>query len=508
MKFRRALVSVADKTGVVDLCCQLAPQVGEFVASSGTAALLTEAGLRVLEVGELGSMPEMLGGRVKTLQPQIHGGILALRNSDHLAQLEAHDIQPIDLVIVNLYPFEETVGKPSVTEEEAIENVDIGGVALMRAAAKNHAFVSVLVDPVDYSEFALASIGGAVDLSMRRKLACKAFARTAAYDQAILQYLQDSKGGSPDLPKTINLNLELKEASRYGENPHQKGGIYSLVEEDLPFEQLHGKSMSFNNWLDLDSAWQVNQGYLRPTVAIVKHGNPCGVASGYSLATAYERALASDPVSAFGSVISCNAVVNEKAASLLAKLFVEVLVAPEYDSAALGLLSKKKNIRLLRPNSLAPSPLRVRGIRGGYLVQEWDNAGPDLQTENWTCVTDLQPSSEQLESLTFAWRVSRFVKSNAIVFAQGEATVGIGAGQMSRLDSVHIAAAKAGERAQGAAMASDAFFPFPDGIEKAAAAGITTVVQPGGSMRDKAVIEAANSMGLCMMFTGHRHFLH
>ncbi len=508
MKFKRVLVSVADKTGVVDLCRQLEPHVGEFVASSGTAAILTEAGLDVLEVGELGTMPEMLDGRVKTLQPQIHGGILALRNKDHLAQLEAHGIQPIDLVIVNLYPFEETVGRPGVTEEEAIENVDIGGVALMRAAAKNHAYVSVLVDPADYSEFAQASIGSAVDLHMRRKLAYKAFARTAAYDRAILQYLQDSKGGSPDLPKTINLNLELKEPSRYGENPHQKGGIYSLAGTELPFEQLHGKAMSFNNWLDLDGAWQVNQEYLKPTVAIVKHGNPCGVASGLSLATAYEKAIASDSVSAFGSVISCNVVVDEKTASLLAKLFVEVLVAPNYDSAAFELLSKKKNIRLLRPKSLVPSPWRVRGIRGGYLVQGWDDAGPDLQTENWTTVTDLQPSLEQLESLSFAWQVARFVKSNAIVFAQGEATVGIGAGQMSRLDSVHIAASKAGERAQGAAMASDAFFPFPDGIEKAAAAGITTVVQPGGSMGDKAVIEAANKLGLCMMFTGHRHFLH
>jgi len=508
MKYQRVLVSVADKTGVAELCRRLAPQVGEFVASSGTATLLAEAGLPVREVGELGTLPEMLGGRVKTLQPQIHGGILAQRNRDHLAQLAAHGISPIDLVIVNLYPFAETVANPGATFEEAIENIDIGGVALIRAAAKNHAHVAVLVDPSDYDEFARASIGDAVDAVLRRKLACKAFALTTAYDQAILGYLQNLDPDPASLPETLDLTLELKEAARYGENPHQQGGIYGMSGADLPFVQLQGKAMSFNNWLDLDAAWQANQGFAKPTVAIVKHGNPCGMASGTTLAAAYEAALASDPVSAFGSVISCNHAVDAETASLLSQLFVEVLAAPAYDPAARALLAKKKNVRLLQPKPVATSPWRVRSIWGGYLVQARDASSPDLDSDTWTCVTAVRPSPDQVQSMVFAWQVAKYVKSNAIVFARGEATVGIGAGQMSRLDSVHMAAIKAGARAQNAVMASDAFFPFPDGIETAAAAGIKAVVQPGGSLRDKAVIEAADRLGLCMLFTGHRHFLH
>ena len=508
MKYQRALVSVADKTGVVEFCRRLAPQVGEFVASSGTAAILAKAGLPVLEVSELGTLPEMLGGRVKTLQPQIHGGILAQRTDDHLTQLATHGIRPIDLVIVNLYPFAETVAKPEVAFEEAIENIDIGGVALIRAAAKNHAYVSVLVDPADYEVFARASAVNGIDMALRQQLACKAFALTAHYDQAIRNYLQSLDHDPACLPATVSVNLELKEASRYGENPHQQGGIYGKAGADLPFDQLHGKAMSFNNWLDLDGAWQVNQGFAKPTVAIIKHGNPCGMASGTTLAAAYEAALASDPVSAFGSVISCNQSVDEETASLMSRLFVEVLVAPDYDPAALPLLTKKRNVRLLQPKPVEISPWRMRSIWGGYLVQERDVDSPDLDSDTWTCVTQRQPSPDQVQSLAFAWRVARHVKSNAIVFAQGEATVGIGAGQMSRLDAVHMAAVKAGERSRNAAMASDAFFPFPDGLEMAAEAGIQAVVQPGGSMRDKSVIEAANRLGLCMMFTGHRHFLH
>ena len=508
MKYQRVLVSVANKTGVVELCRQLAPNVGGFIASSGTASLLKEAGLSVLEVGDLGTLPEMLGGRVKTLQPQIHGGILAQRNDDHLAQLAAHDIQPIDLVIVNLYPFKETIAKPCVTWEQAVENIDIGGVALARAAAKNHFHVSVLVDPKDYVEFAKASALNAVDVNMRRKLACKAFALTAAYDSAIVSYMQRLEPNVTGLPEEINLHLELKEASRYGENPHQKGGIYGEAGTNLPFDQLHGKAMSFNNWLDLDGAWQMNRGFGKPTAAIVKHGNPCGIASGPTLAKAFESALASDTVSAFGSVISLNQPVDKETASLLAKLFFEVLAAPDYDADSMSMLVRKKNVRLLKPISTLANSWRMRSIGGGYLIEEQDKASPDLNCDSWKCVTEIQPTDNQLESLAFAWKVSKFVKSNAIVFAQGEATVGIGAGQMSRLDSVHIAAFKAGKRAQNAVMASDAFFPFPDGIEKAAAAGVKAIVQPGGSIQDKAVISAANELGLSMMFTGQRHFLH
>ncbi len=508
MKYRRALVSVADKTGVAELCHRLAPQVGEFVASSGTATMLAQSGIPVLKVDELGTLPEMLGGRVKTLQPQIHGGILAHRNDDHLTQLAVHGIKPIDLVIVNLYPFGTVVAKSDATWEEAIENIDIGGVALMRAAAKNHAYVSVLVDPKDYAEFMRANAEDKVDLALRRKLACKAFALTATYDQAIFSYLRSREQAAAGLPETIMLNLELREASRYGENPHQQGGVYSQTGADLPFVQLHGKAMSFNNWLDLDGAWQVIQGFAKPTVAIVKHGNPCGMASGDTLAEAYEAALASDPVSAFGSAVSCNQTVDADTAALLSQLFVEVLVAPDYDPIAFSLLAKRKNIRLLQPQPVEVGPWRVRGVEGGYLVQERDDNSPDLDSDTWICVTAVQPSADQMQSLAFAWRVVKHVKSNAIVFVQGEATVGIGAGQMSRLDSVHMAAVKAGERARNAAMASDAFFPFPDGIEMAAAAGIKAIVQPGGSLRDKAVIETANRLDLCMMFTGHRHFLH
>ncbi len=508
MKYQRVLVSVANKTGVVELCRRLAPQVDEFVASSGTAVLLAQAGLPVLEAGTLGSLPEMLGGRVKTLQPQIHGGILAQRSADHLAQLDEHGLRPIDLVIVNLYPFAETVAQPGVTFEEAIENIDIGGVALIRAAAKNHAHVAVLVDPADYEAFARASAAHEVDMALRRQLACKAFALTASYDQAVLGYLQHLDQDPASLPETMNLALELKEAGRYGENPHQQGGLYGPAGADLPFEQLHGKAMSFNNWLDLDGAWQVQQGFAQPTVAIVKHGNPCGMASGTTLAAAYEAALASDPVSAFGSVISCNQPVDEETAVLMSRLFVEVVVAPGYAPKAFARLTRKKNIRLLQPRPIAASPWRVRSIWGGYLVQERDDRSPDLDPATWTCVTAVQPSPDQTQSLAFAWRVARHVKSNAIVFVQGEATVGVGAGQMSRLDSVRMATVKAGDRARNAIMASDAFFPFPDGLEMAAAAGIKAVVQPGGSLRDRAVIEAADRLGLCMMFTGYRHFLH
>lgn len=508
MKFRRVLVSVTDKTGVVELCRELAPDVGGFIASSGSAAVLREAGLPVQEVGELGTLPEMLGGRVKTLQPQIHAGILAQRNADQLAQLAGHEIEPIDLVIVNLYQFSELADKPEVTWAEAAEEIDIGGVALVRAAAKNHEYVSVLVDPSDYQEFARASAEDAVDIAMRRRLARKAFGLTAIYDASIESFLEDLETGSGGLPEKINLQLELKETSRYGENPHQQGGIYGRVGASLPFFQLHGKAMSFNNWLDLDGAWHVIQEFDKPAAAIIKHGNPCGISLGPTLAEAFEAALASDPVSAFGSVIAFNQAVDETTASLLSKLFFEVLVAPGYDAEAITKLSGKKNVRLLKPAGALADPMRMRSILGGFLIQERDEFSPDLSPDTWKCVTELPPTEDQMASLAFAWLVSKFVKSNAIVFVQGESTVGIGAGQMSRLDSVRIAAVKAGKRALGAAMASDAFFPFPDGIEEAAAAGIVAVVQPGGSIRDKSVIAAANRLGLCMMFTGQRHFLH
>lgn len=504
----RVLVSVADKTGIADLCRALSDQVEAFIASRGTAALLRDAGLPVTSLEELGSWPEMLDGRVKTLQPQIHGGILARREAAHLAELQARGLHPIDLVVVNLYPFEATVARPDVTWDEAMENVDIGGVALIRAAAKNHAHVSVLVDPNDYAAFAAAWRQGQVDRELRRTLAHKAFRRTLAYDAAIARFFQAPMASAASLPPVWQQDLVLLEASRYGENPQQQGGFYGAPDAALPFAQLHGKPMSFNNWLDLDGGWRAAQSFAAPTVAIVKHGNPCGIASAASLEQAYALALQSDPVSAFGGIVSCNRPVDAGTAERLAALFVEVLAAPDYAAEALTRLTRKKNLRILKARNARDGAFSLRSACGGVLVQETDTDRADLDARQWTCVTERQPTPAQREALAFAWHAARFVKSNAIVLAQGAASVGVGAGQMSRLDAVHLAVRKAGARAQGAVLASDAFFPFPDGLEAAADAGVAAVVQPGGSMRDKAVIQAANDRGLVMLHTGRRHFLH
>lgn len=508
MSLSRVLVSVADKTGIVAFCQAISAQVEEFIASRGSAGILEAAGLPVTPIEALGTLPEMLEGRVKTLQPQIHGGILALRTPEHLAELRTHNIRPIDLVVVNLYPFEETAARPDTSWDEAMAQIDIGGVALIRAAAKNHAHVAAVVDPGDYGKVAEAWVQGTLDADMRRVLALKAFRRTMAYDAAIAGYLETRSAESPGLPPALALNLVRLEESRYGENPHQQGGYYGTLDQGLPFQQLHGKPMSFNNWLDLDGSWRASQAFSEPTVAITKHGNPCGIASAPTLAEAYAAALASDPVSAFGSVVSCNRTLDAATAGQLAQLFVEVIAAPDFEAQALGPIQKKRNIRILRARCPVDTPYRACSVLGGMLVQERDASRADLDPDTWTCVTRQQPTAAQLEALRFAWHAVRFVKSNAIVFVQGTAAVGIGAGQMSRLDAVHMAAHKAGARAQGAVMASDAFFPFPDGIEEAARAGIRAVVQPGGSMRDRAVIRAADELGLVMMHTGYRHFLH
>lgn len=515
----RALLSVSDKTGLVDFARQLHDAGGELIASGGTARALMQANIPVTEVEQITGSPEILGGRVKTLHPAIHGGILARRTPEHLEELALHGIGAIDLVVVNLYPFQATVAKPGVTLEAAIEEIDIGGVALLRAAAKNHESVAVACNPSDYAAVAAEFAQGGASPETRRRLALAAFQHTAEYDTAISNWLasQFEAGDadtaaetSPDttLPDTLDTALTIVQRNRYGENPHQQGALYGYAGEAPAFEVLHGKEMSYNNWLDLDGAWTAAQDFPDPTVAIIKHGNPCGLASADTLAEAWAKAFASDTVSAFGGIVTVNRTLDLNLAQALGDIFLEVVAAPDYEPEALAVLKSKKNLRLLRFNGAPEHPLSLRSIVGGVLVQEVDRSQEDMDPSAWKVVSQKQPTPEQLADLAFAWRTARHVKSNAIVYVKDRATVGIGAGQMSRVDSVMMAGVKAGERAQGAVMASDAFFPFADGIEAASKYGIVAVVQPGGSIRDAEVIEAVDRMGLVMLYTGTRHFRH
>ena len=511
----QALLSVSDKTGLVDFARGLHEAGVGLIASGGTATALHSAGLPAREVSELTGFPEILGGRVKTLHPAVHGGILARPTAEHQAELAAHGLTPIDLVVCNLYPFAATVARPGVTLAEAVEQIDIGGVTLLRAAAKNHARVAIVCDPADYAEVLAAVQAGALDDALLSRLALKAFQHTAAYDAAIAGYLAAQV--EPDTPFPVVLPLVYTRAAalRYGENPHQAAALYQPAGAAPAFVQLGGKEMSYNNWLDMDAAWGLAQEFSAPTVCIIKHTNPCGVASAEDLSTAYARALASDPVSAFGGIVAVNGTVELALAEQMADLFIEVLVAPAYAEDALARLRRKANLRILRPSHpVTSSPdhpvirnhLSLRAIHGGLLVQT-----PDSQIEpaaDWQVVTQRPPSAAELADLDFAWRVAKHTKSNAIVFVKDGATVGVGAGQMSRVDSVHLAARRAGERSRGAVLASDAFFPFADGVEAAAAAGITAVVQPGGSVRDAEVIAVCDRLGLAMCFTGARHFRH
>jgi phosphoribosylaminoimidazolecarboxamide formyltransferase/IMP cyclohydrolase len=520
MAQRRALISVSDKSGLVDLAAGLHAAGVELVASGGTASALRQAGLPALDVSDITGFPEILGGRVKTLHPAVHGGILARGTPEHLAELASHDLAPIDLVICNLYPFSQTVAKPGVMLVEAVEQIDIGGVTLLRAAAKNHERVLVVCDPADYEAVLAAVQAGGVDDALRGRLALKAFQHTAAYDAAIASYLAGALEPDSPFPATLTTAYSRAAILRYGENPHQAAALYLPAGQPVPFEQLGGKEMSYNNWLDMDAAWGLAQEFAVPTVCIIKHTNPCGVASGASLAEAYPRALASDPVSAFGGIIAVNRSADLALAEAMADLFVEVVIAPNYTEEALAKYRRKANLRILRPTprpfaepqgDTVPVMLRsaeasLRTIHGGLLVQS-----PDAQIEpaaSWQVVTERQPTAAELADLDFAWRVAKHTKSNAIVFVKDQATVGVGAGQMSRVDSVYLAARRAGERATGSVMASDAFFPFPDGVEAAAAAGVTAVAQPGGSVRDADVIAACDRLGLAMCFTGARHFRH
>ena len=510
----RALLSVSDKTGLVDFARRLADGGVELIASGGTARVITAAGIPVRQVEDVTGFPEILGGRVKTLHPAIHGGILARRTPQHLDELASHHLAPIDLVVVNLYPFQATVAQPNVTLATAVEEIDIGGVALLRAAAKNHESVTVVCDPADYATIAEAIVTGGTSVHQRKQLAVKAFRHTAEYDTAITAYLAEQVGEDEEpvepspLARRIHLDLYQQQLNRYGENPHQKGGLYGYVGESPAFELLHGKEMSYNNWLDLDAAWMAAQDFGAPAVAIIKHGNPCGLATAATLSEAYGKALASDPVSAFGGIVAVNRTLDGELATALGDIFLEVVVAPAYEAEALELLRKKKNLRLLVYSGAPLRPLSLRSIAGGVLVQDVDRSQADMDPANWQVVSQRQPTPSQLADLAFAWRVARHVKSNAIIYVHDQATVGVGAGQMSRVDSVLVAGHKAGDRARGAVMASDAFFPFADGIEAAAKHGIMAVVQPGGSVRDAEVIEAVDRLGLVMCFTGARHFRH
>jgi phosphoribosylaminoimidazolecarboxamide formyltransferase / IMP cyclohydrolase len=516
---RRALLSVSDKTGIIDLARALAARNVELLSTGGTARALAEAGIPVREVADVTGFPEIMDGRVKTLHPRIHGGLLGRRGTDE-AVMKREQIEPIDLLVVNLYPFAATIAKAGVTREEAIENIDVGGPAMLRGAAKNHADVTVVVDPADYAELlaALQQGNGASGFALRARLAAKAFAHTAGYDSLVAAYLASGHGADSDpFPAQLGLSLSRIGTLRYGENPHQRAAFYrqaGRAGDNIANARIaQGKELSFNNIADADTALECVRQFEREACVIVKHANPCGVAVAATLRDAYEMAYLTDPTSAFGGIIAFNRPLDSTTAKLiLDRQFVEVLVVPALLDGAAEVLAAKPNIRVLLTGALQriPAPeLELRSVGGGVLVQDRDAGRIDVDA--LTCVTRRQPGAQERRDLAFAWRVCKFVKSNAIVFARNEATVGVGAGQMSRVYSSRIGAIKAedaGLSVRGAVMASDAFFPFRDGVEIAARQGVTAVIQPGGSMRDAEVITAADEAGLAMLFTGMRHFRH
>jgi phosphoribosylaminoimidazolecarboxamide formyltransferase/IMP cyclohydrolase len=526
----RALLSVSDKSGLADLGAALAARGIELVSTGGTAKALRDAGLEVRDISDLTGFPEMMDGRVKTLHPKVHGGLLALRdNAKHVAAMEAHDIGPIDLVVVNLYPFEATVAK-GAGREEIIENIDIGGPSMVRSAAKNHGFVTILTDPADYLTLVeeMSANDGATSQAFRTRMAGKAYARTAAYDSAIASWFAFSPAASdaPTLfPETLPMAFKRADTLRYGENPHQAAAIYVpqvAGTAGVPqATQLQGKELSYNNLNDADAALELAAEFAgqEPAVVIVKHANPCGVAQGGSLLAAWEAALACDSVSAFGGIVAVNTELDGPTAEAIAAIFTEVVIAPSVSAEAREIFAKKKNLRLLECGAL-PNPRRgglaMKTIAGGMLIQSRDNGA--ISADDLRVVTKRAPTPQELKDCLFAWTVARHVKSNAIVYAKDGATAGIGAGQMNRRDSARIAAIKAREAAEtygwdaprtvGSSVASDAFFPFADGLISAAEAGATAVIQPGGSIRDDEVIAAADAAGLAMVCTGMRHFRH
>ena len=514
----RALLSVSDKRGLVDFARALVDLRWEIVSTGGTAEALRREGVPVVPIEQVTGFPEMMDGRVKTLHPKVHGGLLARRdNANDIAALKQHGIAPIDLVAVNLYPFRETVAKPDTTFAQAIEQIDIGGPSMLRSAAKNHASVIVVVDPDDYPSIITRLKNGGVAPNERRALAAKVFAHTSAYDAAILGYLSRSQ---ETLPPTLSLVLQRQQALRYGENPHQRAALYVTDEPGLRnMQQLHGKELSFNNLLDVDAAvmavapWQSGGGKnARVSCVIVKHTTPCGIALGRNAADAFNRALATDRTSAFGSVIAFNTVVDRAAADAMRELFVEVVVAPRVDADALKVFQEKKNLRVVElPRPSADPTLDYKRVRGGFLAQDRFDYSVVAEESKWQVATTRRPTDAQWNDLRFAWAAVGSIKSNAIVLARDEAAIGIGAGQMSRVDSSFLAIHKArqqGHDPQGAVLASDAFFPFRDGVDEAAAAGVAAIIQPGGSVRDAEVIAAADEHNLAMILTGMRQFRH
>ncbi len=507
MKISRALISVSNKKGVATLARELERRGVDIISTGGTADLLKKQKIPVREISNFTAFPEVLEGRVKTLHPRVHGGLLYKRgNPKHEAEAREQGFEPIDLVVVNLYPFEETVAKPNVTLSEAIENIDIGGPSMIRSAAKNYESVTVVVDPADY-EVVLQNMrdnDGETTLKLREHLAIKAFIKCSEYDRAIATFL--NKEQASDASFSISLPLVMR--LRYGENPHQTAALYGDFEKH--FEKLHGKELSFNNILDISAATNLIAEFDQPTVAILKHTNPCGVGSDVDLRKAWQKAFATDKQAPFGGIIICNRPLNETLAKAISEIFSEVIIAPDFESEARALLQKKKNLRLIRIKTTAAEarPLTdIRSVAGGLLVQDGDVP----QEIRQKVVTKRQPTKGELEAMLFGWRVVKHVKSNAIVYSARDRTLGIGAGQMSRVDASRIAiwkAEEAGLKLKGSAVASDAFFPFPDGLTAAADAGATCAIQPGGSVRDEEVIAAADSRDMAMIFTGERHFRH
>jgi len=513
MKIKRALISVSDKTGLIEFARELSKMGVEIISTGGTASLLKKEGIPSVEISKFTGSPEIMDGRVKTLHPKVHGGLLYLRdNPDHLRQAKENGIEPIDLVVVNLYPFEATVAKPDVTLEEAIENIDIGGPSMLRSAAKNYRSVTVIVDPTDYKDVLenLIANDGATTLKMRERLAIKVFVTTSKYDGAIANFFNREQ----ETTCSFSLSLPCAARLRYGENPHQRATLYGDFDDH--FQKLHGKELSFNNILDISAASHLIDEFPEPTVAILKHTNPCGVGSDADLKKAWDKAFATDKQAPFGGIIICNRPLTGELARAISEIFSEVIIAPEFESDARVLLQKKKNLRLMRhlssPKASDEFDSDIRSVIGGLLVQDCDVKNPkELEELEKKVVTSRPPTQTEMKAMLFGWRVVKHVKSNAIVYAAKDRTLGIGAGQMSRVDASRIAiwkAKDAGLSLVGSVVASDAFFPFADGLIAAAEAGATAAIQPGGSMRDPEVIAAANERKIAMAFTGIRHFRH
>lgn len=506
---KRALLSVSDKTGLVEFATKLVATGYQLISTGGTYATLEAAGLPVQTIDSVTGFPEILDGRVKTLHPKVHGGLLAvLTNEHHQAQIMEHEILPIDLVCVNLYPFAQTIANPEATYAECVEQIDIGGPSMLRSAAKNHERVTVVCDPSDYSQVATALLEtGEVDFATRQRLAAKVYAQTAAYDAMIATYLQEQAQLEPEV---ITIQAKQKQTLRYGENPHQQARFYQ-TDATAPYslasaKQLHGKELSYNNIQDTNAALEIVSEFQEPVVVAVKHMNPCGVGVGTTIDEAWARAYAADPISIFGGIIATNQEVNAAVATAMQKIFLEVIIAPSFSDEALAILTQKANLRLLTTDMSRPrqKSQQITQVIGGFLVQD---ANTTL-TDTYEVVTKRQPTATELAQLQFAWKVVKHVKSNAIVLANEAQTVGVGAGQMNRVGAAKIAIEQASEKAQGSVLASDAFFPMPDTVEAAAAAGITAIIQPGGSIKDADSIAAADAHGIAMIFTGERHFKH